>query len=161
MRKLIYILLVTMAMSCNSSYDVILVMDSADVIPDKTKVTVHGIEVGAVSAIELTDDLKVAATLSIMEGVKLHKGAEFEIQSVGVFGSSAITIREQSRGELLIEGDTVYISTSVRTKSDSTLLKIVSGLFENPSKRDSIHQKLESIEKRVENLEKRLIEVER
>ena len=50
MRKLIYILLVTMAMSCNSSYDVILVMDSADVIPDKTKVTVHGIEVGAVSA---------------------------------------------------------------------------------------------------------------
>jgi phospholipid/cholesterol/gamma-HCH transport system substrate-binding protein len=99
-----------------NGYEINVVFVSVGGLVEDASVLYAGIKVGTVRTITLdqTGELKVIVKLSILNGVKIHKDAKFDINTSGLLGDRYIDVTPRSATAAFLKpGDTVEGSTSV------------------------------------------------
>ncbi|MBI4396822.1 MAG: MCE family protein [Elusimicrobia bacterium] len=90
-----------------STYDLHIIFDDAEGLPDKGPVKVAGVEVGKVDRIQLVDQ-RAKVTVRLAEGVQAHEDAKAYVSATGLIGSKYLELTLGSpSAPLLKEGATI------------------------------------------------------
>ncbi|MCX5773847.1 MAG: MlaD family protein [Fusobacteria bacterium] len=114
----------------NKSYSVNVVFENIGTITNGTPVLLNGVQVGKVSTIALDDNSNdVVVTLSVNNGVKIRKGAQFRIVMKGIMGDSRINIinpavgdQYYQNGDEVVGAKTISMDTLIQNLNNSILL---------------------------------------
>lgn len=94
-------------------YELKVIFDSAEGLPEKGQVKMSGVEVGKVKEINLVEN-KALVIITVKHDVKIHKDARASIASVGMVGNKLLELTSGSQDEpLLKDGDVIIGAVSV------------------------------------------------
>jgi phospholipid/cholesterol/gamma-HCH transport system substrate-binding protein len=94
------------------AYNVHVVMPNAGGLGKGDRIHMVGVEVGAVSAVDLEGPSRVLVRLRLHRGLQLPRDSRAVLQSVGVFGDVIVELMPGSSPELAVEGDTIALGTA-------------------------------------------------
>ncbi len=92
-------------------YELKIVFDNAEGLPEKGSVKIAGVEVGKVKKINLVQN-KALVTVTMKPNVKIHRDAQAKIVSVGMVGNKFLEMTSGSQDEPFLEDGDVIIGAS-------------------------------------------------
>ena len=93
------------------AYSVHVIMADAGGLGKGDRIHMVGVEVGAVSLVEIEGPERVLVRLRLHRGLELPRDSRAVLQSVGVFGDVIVQLRPGSSTELAVDGDTIGLGT--------------------------------------------------
>ncbi|HSG82857.1 MAG TPA: MlaD family protein, partial [Gemmatimonadota bacterium] len=94
------------------TFSVVVVMPDAGGLGKGDRIHMVGVEVGAVSSVELEGPNRVTARLRLHRGLQLPRDSRAILQTVGVFGDVIVTLQPGESREFAVNGDTISLGTS-------------------------------------------------
>ncbi len=94
------------------TFSVVVLMPDAGGLGKGDRIHMVGVEVGAVSSVELQGPNRVVARLRLHRGLQLPVDSRAVLQTVGVFGDVIVTLQPGESREFATNGDTIALGTS-------------------------------------------------
>ncbi len=93
-------------------YSVHVVMPNAGGLGKGGRIQMVGVEVGAVSSVQLVGSQRVVVRLRLHRSLELPRDSRAVLRSVGVFGDVIVELLPGSSSDLAVEGDTIALGTA-------------------------------------------------
>ncbi len=154
MKKLVIIILSTLLFACSDPNKLTVVFDDAGGLQKGNLVSLNNLKIGTVTNIELDQDYKICAAISLDKWIKIPRDSKFQMES---FWAGIKIIPGKSR-QYLVRNDTIYGTPQDAFPLDS-LLDFAADAINNSKpvrNQDTLVSELDALNKKLDKLNKEL-----